>query len=50
MTSPYFHDGSADTLEKVLQTGDVHNVSSTMNIEQIKDLIAFLRSLPSDIK
>ena len=46
MTSPYFHDGSADTLEKVLQTGDVHNVSSTMNIEQIKDLIAFLRSLP----
>ena len=50
MTSPYFHDGSADTLEKVLQTGDVHNVSSKMNIEQIKDLIAFLRSLPSDIK
>lgn len=46
MTSPYFHDGSADTLEKVLQTGDVHNVSSKMNIEQIKDLIAFLRSLP----
>ena len=46
MTSPYFHDGSADTLEEVLKTGNVHNVSSKINNDQIKAVIAFLRSLP----
>ena len=46
MTAPYFHDGSAETLEDVLQVGTTHNISFKMNEQEIADLITFLKSLP----
>ena len=46
MTAPYFHDGSAETLEDVFQTGTTHNISFKMNEHEIADLITFLKSLP----
>ena len=46
LTAPYFHDGSAPTLQGVLQTGTVHNVFEQMDAEQITALIAFMRALP----
>ena len=46
MTAPYFHDGSAETLEDVLQVETTHNISFKMNEQEIADLITFLKSLP----
>ncbi len=46
MTAPYFHDGSAETLEDVFQMGTTHNISFKMNEQEITDLINFLKSLP----
>jgi YVTN family beta-propeller protein len=46
---PYLHDGSARTLTDVLtkrNVGDRHGVTSHLNAEQVKDLVAFLKSLP----
>jgi CxxC motif-containing protein (DUF1111 family) len=48
LTAPYFHDGSADTLERVLQRGTVHNVLDNIHAEELTALIAFMRSLPDD--
>ena len=48
MTAPYFHDGTAQTLEDVLQTGSVHNVAFKMDDEEIDALITFLKSLPDE--
>ena len=48
LTAPYLHDGSADTLERVLQMGTVHNIFGDLSPDQLKSLIAFLRSLPND--
>jgi YVTN family beta-propeller protein len=45
-TAPYFHDGSATTLERLLSTGNVHDVSDKLDDEEVMELIAFLRSLP----
>lgn len=46
MTAPYFHDGSAETLEDVFQLGTTHNISFKMSGQEIADLITFLKSLP----
>ena len=46
MTAPYFHDGSAETLEDVFQLGTTHNISFKMSEQEIADLITFLKSLP----
>jgi hypothetical protein len=48
LTAPYFHDGSAATLEQALQTGTVHNVRDRIRAEELTALIAFMRSLPDD--
>ena len=48
LTAPYFHDGSAATLEQVLQTETVHNVLDSINAKELKALIAFMRGLPDD--
>ena len=47
MTSPYFHDGSADTLWNLLSMGTVHNVSGGLDDSELLALISFLESLPS---
>ena len=48
LTAPYFHDGSAATLEQVLQTETVHNVLDNIQAEELTALIAFMRGLPDD--
>lgn len=44
-TEPYLHDGSAETLADVLNSGNEHNVIHLMTDDEIVDLFAFLRSL-----
>ncbi len=48
LTAPYFHDGSAENLEEVFQTGLVHNVSHEMVTEELQALISFIMSLPDN--
>jgi YVTN family beta-propeller protein len=48
LTAPYFHDGSAATLQQVLRTGTTHNVSDNINDSELKALIDFMRTLPYD--
>ena len=47
-TAPYFHDGTAGTLEDVLQTGTAHNVMSDLDRGELSALIAFMRGLPTE--
>ena len=47
-TAPYLHDGRAATLEEVIGSanpGDKHGETSSLNADQRKDLIEYLRSL-----
>ena len=48
LTSPYFHDGSAGTLEDLLSMGTVHNVARDMDDSELLALISFLESIPSE--
>jgi YVTN family beta-propeller protein len=48
LTAPYLHDGSALTLEEVLQTGSTHNVFDSIDDSEVKDLINFILALPED--
>jgi len=48
MTPPYFHDGSARTLQDVFQIGTVHNISADITAEEMEALVAYLRALPID--
>jgi cytochrome c peroxidase len=59
-SAPYFHDGSATTLEEVIDhyvTGGVVKTNIAPNMKALaltadekKDLIAFLKSLSSPVK
>ncbi|MCH8282424.1 MAG: hypothetical protein IIC96_17295 [Chloroflexi bacterium] len=44
-TAPYFHDGSAETLAEVFDSGTVHNISAGLTPKEIEDLVAYLRGL-----
>ena len=46
LTAPYFHDGSAGTLEEVFRMGTVHNISAAITSEEMEALAAYLRALP----
>ena len=46
LTAPYFHDGSALTLEDVLNSGTAHNISAVLTSKEVEDLVAYLQSLP----
>jgi cytochrome c peroxidase len=46
LTAPYFHDGSALTLEDVLDSGTAHNISAVLTSKEVEDLVAYLQSLP----
>ena len=48
LTAPYFHDGSAATLQQVFQTGTTHNVFDTIDNSNLKALIDFILALPDD--
>jgi cytochrome c peroxidase len=47
-SAPYFHDGSAPTLEGLLRdTGNVHGMADMdkLDDEKIADLVAYLQTL-----
>ena len=46
MSAPYFHDGSAPTLEEVLQAGTVHSVFEQLSSAELAALIGYLKALP----
>jgi YVTN family beta-propeller protein len=48
LTAPYFHDGTAATLQQVFQTGTTHNVFDSIDDSELKALIDFIRALPDD--
>jgi YVTN family beta-propeller protein len=48
LTAPYFHDGSASTLMRLFTMGTVHNVFDDLSPDELKSLVAFLKSLPND--
>ena len=48
-TTPYLHDGTASTLTHLLTTSnpdDRHGLTSTLDDDEVADLVAFLTSLP----
>ncbi len=46
LTAPYFHDGSAATLEDAFAMGTVHNIAAVSTAKEIEDLVAYLQTLP----
>jgi len=48
LTAPYFHDGSAKTLEDAIQTMAKHNLGISLAEKDVESLIAFLKSLEGD--
>ena len=47
-TAPYFHDGSANTLEEVFSAGTTHNISGDISTRDLAALRAYLMALPID--
>ena len=45
LTAPYFHDGSAATLKDALKTMAYHNLGFDLDPDEMKALIAFLKTL-----
>jgi cytochrome c peroxidase len=48
-TNPYFHDGSAKTLEEAVQIMTEYQLGKQLAANELKDLVAFLESLTGDI-
>lgn len=48
MSAPYFHNGSAATLEDVFALPGAHQLNMVIPPEDIRALVAYLLSLPSD--
>jgi YVTN family beta-propeller protein len=48
LTAPYFHDGSAENLEEVFQTGLIHDISHEIENAELQALISFIMSLPDN--
>ena len=44
-TGPYFHDGSADTLEEAVAVMAKHQLGRTLSDNDISDIVAFLKTL-----
>ncbi|SFP64661.1 cytochrome-c peroxidase [Hydrogenimonas thermophila] len=49
LTSPYLHDGSAATLQEVLQKMSYHNLGFDLNKEEIDALVAFMKTLTGEV-
>ena len=49
LTAPYFHDGSAATLEDAVQTMAAHQLGRELSDDQRDLLVAFLRTLTGDL-
>jgi cytochrome c peroxidase len=49
LTSPYFHDGSAETLEKAVDIMAEYQLGHTLSVKDREDIVAFLRSLTGEM-
>ncbi|ACM93737.1 cytochrome c551 peroxidase [Nautilia profundicola AmH] len=49
LTAPYFHDGSAKTLEKAVEKMAYNNLGFKINKEDAKAIVAFLKTLTGKI-
>ncbi|HEY4222997.1 MAG TPA: c-type cytochrome, partial [Myxococcota bacterium] len=48
-TAPYFHDGSARTLEEAVSVMGRYQLGRTLSDDQIHDLVAYLRTLTGSL-
>ncbi len=48
-TYPYFHDGSADTLEEAISEMSYHNLGFRLKREEVKKIVAFLKTLTGEV-
>ncbi len=48
LTAPYFHDASAKTLEGAVKTMSYHNLGTELSPEDVKAIVAFLKTLTGD--
>jgi cytochrome c peroxidase len=48
LTAPYFHDGSAATLEQAVRYMGLHQVRRHLSSEEIRSLVEFLKSLTGE--
>jgi YVTN family beta-propeller protein len=48
LTDPYFHDGSAETLQDVFTMSGTHQLSMRVQASDIDALVTYLLTLPSD--
>ncbi|MFZ3052120.1 MAG: cytochrome c peroxidase [Sulfuricurvum sp.] len=49
LTAPYFHDGSAETLQGALKIMAMHNLGTKLSAKEIQDVISFLNTLTGQI-
>jgi cytochrome c peroxidase len=50
LTHPYFHDGSAQTLEDAVRIMAIVQTGKELNKKEISDVVAFLKTLTGDYK
>ena len=48
MTAPYFHDGSAATLEDAVRTMAKEQLDITLSEKDVADIVAFLKTLTGE--
>ena len=48
MTAPYFHDGSAATLEEAVKTMAKVQLDTKLSKRDVSDIVAFLETLTGD--
>jgi cytochrome c peroxidase len=44
-TAPYFHDGSASSLDDAVRKMALAQLNSTLTDQQVEEIVAFLRTL-----
>jgi len=50
LTAPYFHDGSAKTLEQAIKVMAKYQLGRTIPPEDIRDIVAFLKTLTGEYR
>jgi cytochrome c peroxidase len=49
-TPPYFHDGSAQTLDDAVRRMGLAQLNSTLTDQQVKAIVAYLRTLTGNYR
>lgn len=49
MTSPYFHDGSANTLQSAIYSMAYHNIGTILKQNEVENIESFLKTLTGDL-